>query len=80
MDDWDLVEKLVMALDRHLNVPVTAKIRIYDSVEKTVAYARMLERAGAKLLTVHGRRRDQKGCITVSSKPFLSFLNSLGIS
>lgn len=60
MDHLDLVESLVSTLAKELTVPVTVKIRRFDDVEKTVAYAAMLERAGASLIAVHGRTRDHK--------------------
>ena len=60
-EDWDLIYKLINKLHTSLNVPVTAKMRILESKEKTLDYARMILSAGASVITVHGRQRDQKG-------------------
>lgn len=60
-DDWDLIYKLINTLHMNLDIPVTAKFRVFPTIEKTVEYAKMLERAGAQILACHGRVREQRG-------------------
>ncbi|KAI9746695.1 MAG: hypothetical protein M1818_000409 [Claussenomyces sp. TS43310] len=60
-EDQTLVHDLIKKLHEKLSVPVTAKIRILETKEKTLEYARNVLSAGASILTVHGRHRDQKG-------------------
>ena len=60
-EDWNTVYKLINNLHLNLDVPVTAKMRILESKEKTLEYAKMILSAGASMITVHGRQRDQKG-------------------
>ncbi|KAK0207122.1 dihydrouridine synthase-domain-containing protein [Desarmillaria ectypa] len=60
-DDWDLIYRLINILHTNLSIPVTAKFRVFPTVEKTVEYAKMLECAGAQILTCHGRIREQRG-------------------
>ncbi|ETN46009.1 uncharacterized protein HMPREF1541_00192 [Cyphellophora europaea CBS 101466] len=60
-EDWDTISALIKRLHQNLSVPVTAKMRILETKEKTLDYAKMILSAGASILTVHGRRREQKG-------------------
>ncbi|KAI6860373.1 FMN-linked oxidoreductase [Hortaea werneckii] len=63
-EDWDTIYKLINKLHRELDIPVTAKIRVQETREKTLEYAKMILSAGASCLTVHGRRREMKGHAT----------------
>ncbi|XP_057310379.1 tRNA-dihydrouridine(16/17) synthase [NAD(P)(+)]-like [Hydractinia symbiolongicarpus] len=64
MEEWELVEKIIRTASERIKKPITCKIRIYKSIEHTVEYAKRLEKAGAKIVTVHGRLREQKGPLT----------------
>lgn len=63
-EDQALIYRLISTLHAELEVPVTAKIRILHTREATLAYARNVLSAGASILTVHGRLREQKGHLT----------------
>ncbi|KAK3047771.1 tRNA dihydrouridine synthase [Extremus antarcticus] len=60
-DDWGTIERLIRTLHEKLDIPVTAKMRVLETKEKTLEYAKMILDAGASIITVHGRRREQKG-------------------
>lgn len=60
-EDWDTIYKLINRLHNELSVPVTAKFRVLESKEKTLEYAKMILSAGASIITLHGRTREQKG-------------------
>ncbi|KZF24008.1 FMN-linked oxidoreductase [Xylona heveae TC161] len=60
-ENWDLIYKLIQKLHTELDIPITVKFRIQETKEKTLEYAKMIISAGASIITVHGRQREQKG-------------------
>ena len=60
-DNWPLIAAIVKKCREELSIGVSAKIRVFPDVEKSVEYAKMLESAGCHFITVHGRTKDQRG-------------------
>ncbi|TKR96462.1 hypothetical protein L596_010474 [Steinernema carpocapsae] len=63
-EDRELVKSMVSAVYKHCRLPLSVKIRRLDNTEETLTYAKMLEEAGATMLTIHGRTRDMRGAKT----------------
>ena len=61
-EERGLLQDIVGTLHCHLACPVTVKIRIQEAGRSaTIDYARMLQDAGASVVAVHGRTREQRG-------------------
>jgi tRNA-dihydrouridine synthase 1 len=60
-EDPGLIARMINKLHKELDIPVTAKMRVLETKEKTLEYAKTILDAGASIITVHGRRREQKG-------------------
>lgn len=51
----DLLEKILTKLVQHSGMPVTCKIRLLETREKTIELVKMIVSTGIKALTVHCR-------------------------
>jgi len=56
----DTAVDIIKTLKRNLPVPVTCKIRLLETDAATVDLARALEQAGASMLTVHTRLKEER--------------------
>lgn len=59
MDNLKLIEKIVTEVVKASNKPVSVKIRKGYSTTNAVEVAQIIEAAGADLITIHGRTRNQ---------------------
>lgn len=64
MEEIERVEKMISTATKRISKPITCKIRIFNDIQQTVQYAKRMEKAGAKIITVHGRLREQRGPLT----------------
>ncbi|MCL7415753.1 MAG: tRNA dihydrouridine synthase DusB [ANME-2 cluster archaeon] len=59
MKSPQLMADIMRQVSGAVSAPVTAKIRVYDTIDRTLETVQMLEDAGASALTVHARTRHQ---------------------
>ena len=59
MNSPQLMADIMEQVSGTVSVPVTAKIRVYDNLDRTLEMVHMLEDAGASALTVHARTPQQ---------------------
>ena len=55
LQNTELVKHILTRMVNEINLPITAKIRIFDDDQKTINFCLDLERIGISMLTVHGR-------------------------
>lgn len=60
MEELDLLSNIVQTMSQNLTIPVTCKTRIYKDFQRTIRLCETLTNAGAQLLTIHGRTREEK--------------------
>lgn len=60
LDAPDTMYQIIRELTETISTPVTAKIRVLKDMEKTVHIGRIVEKAGASAITVHGRTQEQQ--------------------
>jgi tRNA-dihydrouridine synthase 1 len=61
MEELDLLAEIVSTLSKGLKIPVFCKTRIYKDFDMSIRLYETLVNAGASLLTIHGRTREEKG-------------------
>uniref|UniRef100_A0A0N4Z9Y4 Dus domain-containing protein n=1 Tax=Parastrongyloides trichosuri TaxID=131310 RepID=A0A0N4Z9Y4_PARTI len=56
----DIASEILKSLVAVSKVPVSAKIRVLNTREETLEFAKMVQRCGVAAIGVHGRRRDER--------------------
>lgn len=68
MEELGLLHDIVSTLVAGLKIPVTCKTRIYrNDFERSILLCETLVNAGASMLTIHGRSRNEKGSLVAEA-------------
>ncbi|MEM3374484.1 MAG: tRNA dihydrouridine synthase DusB [Candidatus Woesearchaeota archaeon] len=59
LKDKNKIKEIVSKISSSIKIPLTCKIRILNDEKETIEIAKLIEKNGAKALTVHGRTQKQ---------------------
>jgi len=69
----ELIGKIMEELSQTIDIPLSAKMRILEDFDETLKIARIIEKAGAHAITIHGRTQKQG----YSGKSHLDFIKGI---
>ena len=61
MEELELLSEIVTLLSNNIKIPITCKTRIYKDFNRSIKLCETLVNAGASMLVIHGRTREEKG-------------------
>lgn len=61
-DQWPTVDRLIRSMVDAGVSPLWCKIRLLENHMMTMEFLLMLKKAGISLVTIHGRKREQRSC------------------
>lgn len=60
LEKTDKAHKILQTLVNNLSIPVTCKIRIFETADETLEVVKKLESSGIKAIAIHGRTRNER--------------------
>ena len=66
--DFELTKAVVTAVVQNTKIPVYCKIRVFEDLEKTIQFVKMLEECGIDGLCVHGRTIREKTSMNFAAR------------
>uniref|UniRef100_A0A0N4Z1Z8 tRNA-dihydrouridine(16/17) synthase [NAD(P)(+)] n=1 Tax=Parastrongyloides trichosuri TaxID=131310 RepID=A0A0N4Z1Z8_PARTI len=63
-EEPELIKEMVSLVYKYCKLPISVKIRKLETDEDTLNYVKMLDEAGASMITLHGRTREMRGAST----------------
>ena len=61
LEEPEVIRSIVRAMSDNVNLPITCKIRVRNTLQETLEIVQILLESGASMITVHGRKCAEKG-------------------
>ncbi|XP_058442755.1 tRNA-dihydrouridine(20) synthase [NAD(P)+]-like [Malaya genurostris] len=77
--DLDRAKSILTTLVKHLDIPVTCKIRIMPGIDETIKIVKELETTGISAIAVHGRTKTERPRHPVHADVIREIVKAVGI-